>query len=59
VINTAFQIFAGSAFGFLIAAAIGAAFISIWFTKASNLWQKSEELWEGELLVAMTSLHLT
>ncbi|KAI0065292.1 Ftr1 protein [Artomyces pyxidatus] len=42
-----FQIFAGSALGFLIAASIGAAFIAVWFTKASNLWQKSEEIWEG------------
>ncbi|KAH9974757.1 iron permease FTR1 [Lactifluus volemus] len=42
-----FQIFTGSAFGFLIAAAIGAAFLAIWFTKASDLWKKSEELWEG------------
>ncbi|KAI0252946.1 iron permease FTR1 [Lactifluus subvellereus] len=41
------QIFAGSALGFLIAAIIGATFLAIWFTKASNLWQKSEELWEG------------
>ncbi|KAI9444230.1 iron permease FTR1 [Lactarius indigo] len=42
-----FQIFAGSALGFLIAAAIGATFIAIWFTKASDLWKKSEALWEG------------
>jgi high-affinity iron transporter len=42
-----FQIFAGSALGFLIAAAIGATFIAIWFTKASDLWKKSEEIWEG------------
>lgn len=41
------QIFIGSAVGLLIALAIGAAFIAIWFTEASNLWQKSEELWEG------------
>lgn len=42
-----FQIFSGSALGFLIAAAIGATFIAIWFTKASDLWKKSEEIWEG------------
>jgi len=42
-----FQIFAGSALGFLIAAAIGATFIAIWFTKASDLWKKSEAIWEG------------
>lgn len=41
------QIFAGSILGLLIALAIGAAFIAVWFTKASNLWAKSEELWEG------------
>ncbi|KAI0053203.1 iron permease FTR1 [Auriscalpium vulgare] len=41
------QIFLGSATGFLIAAIIGAVFIAIWFTQASNLWQKSEEIWEG------------
>ncbi|KAI0249054.1 hypothetical protein BJV78DRAFT_1230925 [Lactifluus subvellereus] len=32
-----FQIFAGSALGFLIAAIIGAAFLAVWFTKVSNL----------------------
>jgi len=42
-----FQIFAGSGLGFLIAAAIGATFIAIWFTKASDLWKKSEAIWEG------------
>ena len=33
--------------GFFIALAIGAAFIAVWFTQASDLWKKSEELWEG------------
>ncbi|KAA1476162.1 Ftr1 protein [Dentipellis sp. KUC8613] len=49
------QIFAGSAIGLFIALAIGAAFIAVWFTKASNLWQKSEEIWEGtfELIAAI------
>jgi len=42
-----FQIFLGSALGFFIAIAIGATFIAIWFTKASDLYKKSEELWEG------------
>ncbi|KAI0287697.1 iron permease FTR1 [Russula brevipes] len=42
-----FQIFLGSVLGFLIAAAIGATFIAIWFTRASNLYKKSEEIWEG------------
>jgi len=41
------QIFAGSFLGFFIALSIGAAFIAVWFTKASDLWAKSEELWEG------------
>ena len=44
------QIFLGSLLGFLIALAIGAAFIAVWFTQASNLWAKSEELWEGQCL---------
>jgi hypothetical protein len=57
VVDTAFQIFAGSALGFIIAAAIGATFIAIWFTKASDLWKKSEEIWEGRLLVEMASPH--
>ena len=41
------QIAAGSAVGLFIALAIGAAFIAVWFTRASDLWAKSEELWEG------------
>lgn len=41
------QIFVGAAIGLLIALAIGAAFIAVWFTKASDLWSRSEELWEG------------
>ena len=44
------QIFAGSFVGLFIALAIGAAFIAVWFTKASDLWAKSEELWEGTCL---------
>jgi len=41
------QIFIGAGLGLLLALAIGAAFIAVWFTKASDLWQRSEELWEG------------
>jgi len=41
------QIFIGSGIGLLLALAIGAAFIAVWFTQASDLWKKSEELWEG------------
>jgi high-affinity iron transporter len=44
------QIFSGAALGFLLALAIGAAFIAVWFTQAADLWQKSEELWEGKHL---------
>ncbi|KAJ6616430.1 iron permease FTR1/Fip1/EfeU [Mycena sp. CBHHK59/15] len=41
------QIFAGAGVGLFLALAIGAAFIAVWFTQASDLWAKSEELWEG------------
>ncbi|KAG7097627.1 hypothetical protein E1B28_004959 [Marasmius oreades] len=41
------NIFGGALIGFFVALAIGAAFIAVWFTQASNLWAKSEELWEG------------
>lgn len=55
------QIFAGSVIGLFIALAIGAAFIAVWFTKASDLWAKSEELWEGKRVtrILYTSLCLT
>ncbi|KAI8986648.1 Ftr1 protein [Trametes punicea] len=48
-------IFAGAFLGLFIALAIGAAFIAVWFTQASDLWQKSEELWEGifELIASL------
>ena len=42
------HIFAGAFLGLFLALAIGAAFIAVWFTQASNLWAKSEELWEGQ-----------
>ncbi|KAG0707939.1 iron permease FTR1 [Suillus ampliporus] len=41
------QIFAGAGIGLFIAFALGATFIAIWFTEASNLWAKAELLWEG------------
>ncbi|OCH87145.1 iron permease FTR1 [Obba rivulosa] len=49
------QIFAGSALGLFLALSIGAAFIAVWFTQASNLWAKSEEIWEGtfEVIAAL------
>jgi high-affinity iron transporter len=40
-------VLAGAGCGLLLAVAVGAAFIAVWFTKASDLWSKSEELWEG------------
>ncbi|KAF5336729.1 hypothetical protein D9757_015080 [Collybiopsis confluens] len=39
--------FRGAGIGLFVALAIGAAFIAIWFTQASNLWANTEELWEG------------
>ena len=27
------------------------SFIAVWFTKATDLWSKSEGLWEGEIFV--------
>jgi high-affinity iron transporter len=49
------QIFLGAGLGLFIALAIGASFIAVWFTQASNLWAKSEALWEGifELIAAL------
>ncbi|KAF7430457.1 high-affinity iron permease [Pleurotus ostreatus] len=49
------QIFVGAGLGLFIALAIGAAFIAVWFTQASDLWAKSEELWEGvfELIASL------
>ncbi|KAF8911772.1 iron permease FTR1 family-domain-containing protein [Mucidula mucida] len=49
------QIFLGAGLGLLIALGIGAAFIAVWFTQASDLWAKSEELWESvfELIAAL------
>jgi high-affinity iron transporter len=41
------QIFLGAGIGFFIALSIGAGFIAVWFTKAADLWSKSEDLWEG------------
>ncbi|KAH9053033.1 Ftr1 protein [Lactarius vividus] len=46
--NIRLQIFTGFGLGFLVAAAIGAAFISVWFTaEASDLWKTSEDVWKG------------
>jgi len=49
------QIFLGAGLGFLIALSIGAAFLAVWFTRAADLWAKSENLWEGifELIAAI------
>lgn len=42
-----FQIWAGAAAGGFIALAIGAAFVAVFYTKLSNLWQNTEAIWEG------------
>ncbi|CAK9784296.1 iron permease FTR1 [Cutaneotrichosporon oleaginosum] len=42
-----YQIWAGTFVGFFIALCIGAAFIAVFYTKLSDLWSKSEQLWEG------------
>jgi high-affinity iron transporter len=49
------QVFAGAGIGLLVSFALGAAFIAVWFTKASNLWTKAENLWEGvfELIASL------
>lgn len=49
------KVFAGAGLGLFIALAIGAAFIAVWFTQASNLWAKSEALWEGQSRRARTT----
>ncbi|KAG2146287.1 iron permease FTR1 [Suillus clintonianus] len=41
------QVFAGAGIGLFASFALGAAFIAVWFTKASDLWSKAELLWEG------------
>ncbi|KAG1808206.1 iron permease FTR1 [Suillus subaureus] len=49
------QVFAGAGIGLLVSFALGAAFIAVWFTKASDLWLKAENLWEGifELIASL------
>ncbi|KAJ1727133.1 high-affinity iron permease, partial [Coemansia biformis] len=41
------QIWLGAAAGFGVCAAIGAAFIAVFYTVSDNLWSKAENLWEG------------
>ncbi|GAA5852724.1 hypothetical protein JCM8547_002604 [Rhodosporidiobolus lusitaniae] len=41
------MIWAGALVGLFIALCIGAAFIAVFFTTLSDLWSKSEEIWEG------------
>ncbi|WRT64504.1 uncharacterized protein IL334_001436 [Kwoniella shivajii] len=41
------QIWAGTITGFLLALAIGAAFIAVFYTKLDDLWAKTEQIWEG------------
>ena len=50
-----FQIFFGAALGLLIAGGIGAAFIAVWFTQASDLWANTENLWEGKSSLSSNS----
>ena len=45
------QIILGAGLGLLISIAIGGALIGVWVTKASNLWEKAEALWEGALSI--------
>ncbi|ORY88818.1 Ftr1 protein [Leucosporidium creatinivorum] len=40
-------IWAGALLGLFIALCIGAAFIAVFFTTLSDIWSKSEEIWEG------------
>jgi high-affinity iron transporter len=49
------QVFAGAGVGLFVSFALGAAFIAVWFTKASDLWSKAENLWEGifELIASL------
>ncbi|RKO83962.1 iron permease FTR1/Fip1/EfeU, partial [Blyttiomyces helicus] len=41
------QIWLGTLIGLIISMVIGAVFIVIWYTVASNLWNTSENLWEA------------
>ncbi|KAI8318682.1 high-affinity iron permease [Martensiomyces pterosporus] len=41
------QVWVGAAIGFTICLIIGAAFIAVFYTVASDLWKKTENLWEG------------
>ncbi|KAI9491561.1 iron permease FTR1/Fip1/EfeU [Zychaea mexicana] len=41
------QVWMGTLIGFAICAAIGAAFIAVWYTVLSNLWGSTEQLWEA------------
>ncbi|KAF8838948.1 iron permease FTR1 [Paxillus ammoniavirescens] len=49
------QVLLGASVGLVIAVTLGAAFIAIWFTEATNLWSKSEQLWEAifELIASL------
>ncbi|KAI6045260.1 iron permease FTR1 [Pisolithus marmoratus] len=49
------QILFGSAVGLILAIALGGTFIAVWFTLATNLWTKAEQLWEGifQLIAAL------
>jgi high-affinity iron transporter len=42
-----YQIFLGAGMGLLVAFAIGAAFLAVFYTQTTDLYGRSEELWEG------------
>lgn len=41
------QIFAGAGIGLLVALAVGAAFIAVFYTQVKDLYGASEDIWEG------------
>lgn len=53
------QIWAGTIAGFIIALAIGAAFIAVFYTKLTDLWAQTEQIWEGVFsLIASIIIYL-
>ncbi|RUS21839.1 iron permease FTR1/Fip1/EfeU [Endogone sp. FLAS-F59071] len=41
------QVWLGTILGLVISMTIGGAFIAVWYTVASDLWNTTENLWEG------------
>ncbi|KAJ2961501.1 hypothetical protein NQZ79_g3314 [Umbelopsis isabellina] len=50
------QVWFGSLIGLAICLAIGAAFIAVWYTVASDLWANSEDIWEGSFSLVASIL---